>query len=61
MTGLPYYMTERLKVGLCSHFPAKFRGLIKDHKVPKTDEDGIPGFDIRPIASVCGSPIEKVD
>ena len=37
--------------------PSKFRGLIKDHK--KKDENG--EYPIRPVASVKGTPIEKVD
>ena len=61
MMQLEYFQRERLRVGVLSHFPAKFRGLIKDHKNPKPDTNGVYPFDIRPIASVCGSPIEKID
>ena len=48
---------ERLTTNYRYSHPAKFRGLIKDHKA--TNEEGI--YPIRPVASVIYTPVEKLD
>ena len=47
---------DLMKLLATSGQPAKFQGLIKDHKVPEKD-----GYPLRPIAAVGGTATEKVD